>query len=89
MWLNKRQHHPNCYRFDSGVDVDHFQQATRPETPLPDDARDLPRPVLGYYGVIDERMDYEAIRALSRAFPQGTVLLVGPVTKVDPAELPG
>lgn len=88
MYLNKRQHHSNCHRFDSGVDVEHFQQATRAETLLPEDARDLPKPVIGYYGVIDERMDYDAIRALSAAFPEGTVLLVGPVTKVDPAELP-
>jgi UDP-galactopyranose mutase len=88
MWLYKKQHHPNCHRFDSGVDVDHFQQATRPDYPVPVDARNLPHPVIGYYGVIDERMDYDAIRALSAAFPQGTILLVGPVTKVDPAELP-
>jgi UDP-galactopyranose mutase len=88
MWLNKRQHHPNCHRFDSGVDVEHFQQAVREETAVPEDARSLPRPVIGYYGVIDERMDYDAIRALSEAFPGGSVLLVGPVTKVDPAELP-
>jgi glycosyltransferase involved in cell wall biosynthesis len=88
MWLNKRQHHANCHRFDSGVDVDHFAQATLPATEVPDDARALPHPVLGYYGVIDERMDYDAVRALSQAFPEGTVLMIGPVTKVDPAELP-
>ncbi len=88
MWQNKRQTHENCHRFDSGVDVEHFAQATREETPLPEDARDLPHPVIGYYGVIDERMDYDAIRALAEAFPEGTILLVGPVTKVDPAELP-
>src|SRR5436853_425730 len=64
MWLNKKQHHPNCHRFDSGVDVDHFSRAVRPETPIPEDARGLPHPILGYYGVIDERMDYEAVRAL-------------------------
>jgi UDP-galactopyranose mutase len=88
MWLNKQQHHANCHRFDSGVDVEHFGQAVRAETPVPEDARDLPRPVIGYYGVIDERMDYDAIRALAEAFPEGTILLVGPVTKVDPAQLP-
>ncbi len=88
MYLNKREHHGNCHRFDSGVDLEHFAQATEPMTPVPDDARDSPRPILGYYGVIDERMDYDAIRALSAAFPEGTVKLVGPVTKVDPAELP-
>jgi len=88
MWLNKKQHHPNCHRFDSGVDVEHFQNATLEETEIPEDARNLPRPILGYYGVIDERMDYDALRALSQAFPEATLLLIGPVTKVDPAELP-
>ncbi len=88
MFENKRQHHPNCYRFDSGVDVEHFRQATLAETAVPDDIAELTHPVIGYYGVIDERMDYDAIRALSSAFPHGSILLVGPVTKVDPAELP-
>ncbi|MGV3721067.1 MAG: glycosyltransferase [Actinomycetota bacterium] len=88
MWQNKSQFHENCHRFDSGVDVEHFSRATAAETEIPEDARELPHPVLGYYGVIDERMDYDAIRALSEAFPEGTVLLIGPVTKVDPAELP-
>jgi UDP-galactopyranose mutase len=88
MWQNKRQHHAHCHRFDSGVDVEHFHQATLAETQVPDDARNLPHPILGYYGVIDERMDYEAIQALADAFPEGTILLIGPITKVDPAELP-
>jgi glycosyltransferase involved in cell wall biosynthesis len=88
MWQNKSRSHENCHRFDSGVDVEHFSQATDEATQIPEDARELPHPVLGYYGVIDERMDYDAIRALSDAFPEGTVLLIGPITKVDPAELP-
>ena len=88
MWQNKKQHHGNCHRFDSGVDVEHFQKATLPQTEVPEIARNLPGPVIGYYGVIDERMDYDAVRALSAAYPNGTLLLVGPITKVDPAELP-
>jgi len=88
MWLNKREFHPNCYRFDSGVDLEHFGKATRKDTPIPEDVRHLTGPVLGYYGVIDERMDYEALRANAAALPVVTLLLVGPVTKVDPADLP-
>jgi glycosyltransferase involved in cell wall biosynthesis len=88
IYLNKREHNPNTHRFDSGVDVEHFQRAARPETPIPEDARRLAHPVIGYYGVIDERMDYEAIAALAEAFPGGTVLLVGPLTKVREADLP-
>src|SRR5439155_12590377 len=80
--------HSNIYRFDSGVDVDHFQQATLPDTLIPDDADELPHPIIGYYGVIDERMDLEAIRLMAEREPGWQILLIGPVTKIDPASLP-
>ena len=35
------------------------------QTVLPEDARTLPRPIIGYYGVLDERVDYQAIAALA------------------------
>jgi glycosyltransferase involved in cell wall biosynthesis len=88
MHENKRAHHLNIYRFDSGVDVDHFQQATLPDTLVPDDADELPHPIIGYYGVIDERMDLEAIRLMAEREPSWQILLIGPVTKIDPATLP-
>jgi hypothetical protein len=88
LYLSRRPHNPNTHRFDSGVDVEHFQQATRSDTKIPPDARELPRPVIGYYGVIDERMDFEAIAALAEVYSDGTVLLVGPVTKIDETVLP-
>jgi glycosyltransferase involved in cell wall biosynthesis len=84
----KRPLHPNTYRFDSGVEVEHFQQAARPETTLPDDAAQLPRPIIGYYGVIDERMDYEALEYLARRHPEWSLLMVGPITKVRDEDLP-
>jgi len=44
--------------------------------------------VLGYVGVIDERLDYALIEALARRFPDASVVMAGPVVKVDPADLP-
>jgi glycosyltransferase involved in cell wall biosynthesis len=88
MHENKRVHHSNIYRFDSGVDVAHFQKATLPDTLVPDDADELPHPVIGYYGVIDERMDLEAIRLMARQEPGWQLLLIGPVTKIDESVLP-
>ena len=44
-------------------------------------------PVFAYVGVIDERLDYDLIAALADAFPDGHVLLAGPVVKVDPRRL--
>lgn len=87
MHEKKAPHHGNIHRFDSGVDVEHFQRATRAETPVPEDAR-LPRPVIGYYGVIDERMDLDAIRVMAETQPEWQLLMIGPVTKIDEATLP-
>jgi len=43
----------------------------------------LPGPRLFYVGTIDSRIDTEALRAVARAWPEGTVVLVGPVTEPD------
>jgi glycosyltransferase involved in cell wall biosynthesis len=87
MHEKKAPHHRNIHRFDSGVDVAHFQRAADPSTPVPEDAR-LPGPVIGYYGVIDERMDLDAIAHMAEARPRWQILMIGPVTKIDEASLP-
>ena len=54
----------------------------------PEDQADLPQPRLGFYGVIDERMDLALLAALADAHPEWSIVMVGPVVKVDPADLP-
>ncbi len=48
----------------------------------------LPRPVLGYFGVVDERMDYELIARLADANRDWSVVMIGPTMKVEDATLP-
>ena len=48
----------------------------------------MPGPVLGYYGVIDERIDLDLIATLAAARPNWSIVMVGPVAKIDPAALP-
>ena len=50
--------------------------------------RNVQKPVLGYFGVVDERMDYELIAKLADANPNWTVVIIGPRTKVDRSRLP-
>ncbi len=71
-----------CY--PSGVEYERFAADVAPH-PLPAELRS---PVFGYVGVIDERIDVGLLLALSDAFPDGHVVLVGPVVKIDPAILP-
>ena len=65
----------------------HFAQARNPELPLPVDIADLPKPVFGYIGVVDERIDYDLLAALADS-TSGSVAMIGPTTKVDPATFP-
>jgi glycosyltransferase involved in cell wall biosynthesis len=88
IWKEKKQHNPNCYSFGCGVDVAHFEKANSPATIVPDDIATLARPLYGYFGVIDERIDYQLIAALAESNPQGSVAMIGPWTKVDPASFP-
>jgi glycosyltransferase involved in cell wall biosynthesis len=80
----KRGRHPDVYCFPSSVDARHFAEA-KAEHPL---LNGLPRPRLGYCGVIDERLDIALIDALSQARPDWQIVMVGPVVKIDPAGLP-
>jgi glycosyltransferase involved in cell wall biosynthesis len=84
----KRLQNDNCHFYGCGVDAAHFGKAREPGIAVPADLRSLQKPVLGYFGVIDERMDYELIAKLADANPRWSIALVGPVLKVDAAVLP-
>lgn len=45
----------------------------------PDDIRHLPRPIIGYAGSLQERVDVGVIKRLAEMFPHGTVVLIGRV----------
>ena len=88
LYTRKAKLHRNVHFYGCGVDADHYAKALLADTQVPLDASELPRPVLGYFGVIDERLDYDLIDELAAAFETGSVVMIGPVAKVDPAMLP-
>lgn len=83
----KRHQHPNAHPFPSSIDVAHFAQA-KSITQDPADQANIPHPRLGFYGVIDERMDIELIDGIAQARPDWHLVLIGPVVKIDPEKLP-
>lgn len=83
----KRHRHPRVFPFPSSVDRQHFA-AARTGLPEPEDQAAVPRPRLGYYGVIDERLDLSLVAAMADAHPDWSLVMVGPVVKIDPADLP-
>lgn len=87
LYESKRHLHTNVHAFPSSVDVPHFLTAREPLAAPPDQAH-LPRPRLGFYGVIDERFDAALLGAVAQARPQWQFVLLGPVAKIDTASLP-
>jgi glycosyltransferase involved in cell wall biosynthesis len=84
----KSRLHPNCHFYGCGVDWEHFGRALDTATATPAELNALPRPVFGYFGVIDERLDYELLVALADACPGWSLVMIGPVLKVDEQGLP-
>lgn len=84
----RQPHHQNIHLFPSGVEIAHFARAASEEFARPKDIAELPTPILGYFGVIDERMDLPLLASLANTHPEWSLVMVGPVIKIEPHELP-
>ena len=83
----KKDRHPNIHPFPSSVDRAHFSKA-RIVGEQPADQAGINTPRFGFYGVIDERLDLDMLAALADARPNWSLMMVGPVVKIDPVDLP-
>jgi glycosyltransferase involved in cell wall biosynthesis len=91
----KRQFHRNIHPMPSSVDVAHFAQArvvdgrnANGHGAEPADQAGIPHPRLGFFGVMDERLDINLVAGIAEARPDWQLVMLGPVVKIDPATLP-
>lgn len=78
----------NTHFYGTGVDIAHFGKAMSRDLPMAPELAKLKGKVLGYFGVIDERIDYELLAKLADARNDWHIVMVGPTAKVDPKEFP-
>jgi glycosyltransferase involved in cell wall biosynthesis len=84
----KRSRHHNVHGFPSSIEFEHFVQARRFRGPEPQDQAGIPHPRLGFFGVVDERMDVDLVGRVAALRPDWHFVMLGPVVKIDPAALP-
>ncbi|PWU12894.1 MAG: glycosyltransferase family 1 protein [Verrucomicrobia bacterium] len=84
----KRKLHPNCHFYGCGVDGEHFGKARAVKTRVSPELAAMRRPVLGYFGVVDERLDYDLLSQLADAQPDWSIVMIGPAIKVEADSLP-
>lgn len=88
LYESKKQFHPNVYCFPSSVDSKHFETAKHPDTTIPEELQQLKKPIVGFVGVIDERIDIELLGKIATTMPNVDFAMIGPVVKINPEDLP-
>jgi glycosyltransferase involved in cell wall biosynthesis len=83
----KKHRHPSVHGFPSSIEAAHFATA-RTGRKDPADQAAIPGPRLGFFGVVDERMDIDLVGAVADARPDWQIVMIGPVLKIDPGSLP-
>ncbi len=84
---SKETAHPRVHCFPSAVDVRHFAKARLPGAE-PQDQAGLPHPRVGFFGVVDERMDTGLLARLAELRPSVHFIMIGPVAKISQEDLP-
>lgn len=87
LYQAKREQHANVHCFPSSIDRAHFV-AARSRTADPVDQRLISHPRIGFFGVLDERLDLELLAALAKQHPEWNLVLLGPLAKISPGQLP-
>jgi hypothetical protein len=76
----KRTLNPNTVVALHGVDHELFSKALASDLSVPADVAGLSRPVIGYFGHIDHRIDVGLLGHLASSRPQWSIVLIGNVT---------
>jgi hypothetical protein len=77
----KKHLHKNIHAFPSSIDKEHFAKA-RDTQKSPDEYSNIPRPRIGFYGVLDERFDIDLLRNMAAMKPDCHFIIICPVVKI-------
>jgi glycosyltransferase involved in cell wall biosynthesis len=83
----KQSQHSNIHPIPSSIDFNHFASA-RNIFNDPSDQASIPHPRLGFFGVIDERMNTKLLKEMAELRPEWQFVMIGPVVKINPEDLP-
>lgn len=86
LYRARADRNPNAHCFPSDVDAQHFAPAKWTGA-LPDDLAGIPGPVIGFYGVLDERIDFGLIGGIAQLRPDWSLVMIGPMAKITDEDL--
>lgn len=88
LFESKKEKHHNVHCFPSSVEIAHFSKALEEELGKPKDLQQIQSPIIGYFGVIDERIDLDLVKKTAEQMPNYAFVMIGPICKIGEDDLP-
>ena len=76
---DKKKYNENTFIIRHGTDWNHFRTALDDATEIPADIKDLPKPIIGFHGLLADWVDFELIKKTAKRFENGSVVLIGKI----------
>lgn len=83
-----KKYNPNTVYIPHGVNFDIFLQAKISDETIPEDMKLCGKPIIGYFGLIGEHLDYELIARVSEVFSNASIVMVGPIEATMIGKIP-
>ncbi|MFC5283309.1 glycosyltransferase [Pedobacter alpinus] len=77
----KKQQHPDTYFIPNAADFSHSEKARLTETVVYPAIAAIKKPIIGYFGNIEGRTDYNLIQELAEIHKDKSFVFVGPIEK--------
>lgn len=77
---SKKKFNEKTFLIRHGVDFNHFRKSLDEATKIPDEIANLPRPIIGFHGLLADWVDFELIKKIAEHFKNGSVVLIGKIT---------
>jgi glycosyltransferase involved in cell wall biosynthesis len=79
LFESKKGFNKNTFVIRHGTDWDHFRTALDEATQVPDEIALLPKPIIGFHGLLADWVDFELIKKTAEHFSHGSVVLIGKI----------
>jgi glycosyltransferase involved in cell wall biosynthesis len=79
LFESKKVFNQNTYIIRHGTDWRHFRAALDEVTPIPAEIAGLPKPVIGFHGLLADWVDFELLKKTAAHFNRGSVVLIGKI----------